>query len=239
MGFPILIRWHIHIESGTWTKWPCVLGICHWFGCERYHQEHDDVIKWKHFPRYWTFVRGIHWSPVKPPPPPPPQHTHTKKRPVTVRFGVLFHLHLNIQLSKQSWGWWFETPSCPLWRHCDESYAINTCSGLVHGTSGSKQINMVNQKDQWRGALMFHIICAWTNNWANNREADDLRCHRAHYDANVVPFRDISLARINHTLSPVLTTKPCRIPQMQLMNINSQQNTCIFYGIFYDAASLH
>ena len=26
---------------------------------------HDDVIKWKHFPRYWPFVRGIHRSPVK------------------------------------------------------------------------------------------------------------------------------------------------------------------------------
>ena len=25
---------------------------------------HDDIIKWKHFPRYWPFVRGIHWSPV-------------------------------------------------------------------------------------------------------------------------------------------------------------------------------
>ena len=22
------------------------------------------IIKWKHFPRYWPFVRGIHWSPV-------------------------------------------------------------------------------------------------------------------------------------------------------------------------------
>ena len=28
------------------------------------HWEHDDVIKWKHFPRYWPFVRGIHRSPV-------------------------------------------------------------------------------------------------------------------------------------------------------------------------------
>ena len=27
-------------------------------------QIHDDVIKWKHFPRYWPFVRGIHRSPV-------------------------------------------------------------------------------------------------------------------------------------------------------------------------------
>ena len=25
---------------------------------------HDDVIEWKHFPRYWPFVRGIHRSPV-------------------------------------------------------------------------------------------------------------------------------------------------------------------------------
>ena len=28
---------------------------------------HDDVIKWKHFPHYWPFVRGIHWSPVNSP----------------------------------------------------------------------------------------------------------------------------------------------------------------------------
>ena len=28
---------------------------------------HDDVIKWKHFPRNWQFVRGIHRSPVNSP----------------------------------------------------------------------------------------------------------------------------------------------------------------------------
>ena len=28
---------------------------------------HDDVTKWKHFPRYWPFVRGIHRSPVNSP----------------------------------------------------------------------------------------------------------------------------------------------------------------------------
>ena len=28
---------------------------------------HDDTIKWKHFPCYWPFVRGIHWSPVNSP----------------------------------------------------------------------------------------------------------------------------------------------------------------------------
>ena len=32
-----------------------------------FDHKHDDVIKWKHFPRYWPFVRGIHRSPVNPP----------------------------------------------------------------------------------------------------------------------------------------------------------------------------
>ena len=70
---------------------------------------HDDVIKWKHFPRHWPFVRGIHRSPVNSP-----------------------------------------------------------------------------HKGQWRGALMFYLICAWTNSWANNREAGDLGRHRAHYDVIVM-----------------------------------------------------
>ena len=42
------------------------------------------------------------------------------ERPVTRSFDVFFDLHLNKRLSKQLWGWWFETPSCPLWRHCNE-----------------------------------------------------------------------------------------------------------------------
>ena len=37
-------------------------------------------------------------------------------------------------------------------------------------------------KGQWRGALMFSLIWAWTNSWANTGDAGDLRCHRAHYD---------------------------------------------------------
>ena len=32
-----------------------------------FYLHHDDVIKWKHFPRYWPFVRGIHRSPVNSP----------------------------------------------------------------------------------------------------------------------------------------------------------------------------
>ena len=43
--------------------------------------------------------------------------------PVTQSFGVFFNLGLNKRLRKQTRGWWFETPSCSLWRHCNVSYA--------------------------------------------------------------------------------------------------------------------
>ena len=71
---------------------------------------HDDVNKWKHFPRYWPFVRGIHRSPVNSP----------HKGQWRGAFDVFFDPRLNKRLSKQSWGWWFETLSCPVWRHCND-----------------------------------------------------------------------------------------------------------------------
>ena len=42
------------------------------------------------------------------------------QRPVTWSFNVFFDLRLNKRLSKQTWGWWLETQSHPLWRHCNE-----------------------------------------------------------------------------------------------------------------------
>ena len=39
---------------------------------------------------------------------------------------------------------------------------------------------------QWRRALMISLICAWTNDVANNRDAGDLRRHRAYYDVTVM-----------------------------------------------------
>ena len=75
---------------------------------------HDDVIKWKHFPRSWPFVQGSHrWIPLQ--------------RPVTQSFDVFFDLRLNKRLSKQSWGWWFETPSRSLWRQCSDFDSV-TCT---------------------------------------------------------------------------------------------------------------
>ena len=42
------------------------------------------------------------------------------QRPVTRSFDVFFNLRQTKPLSKQWWGWWFETPSCPLWRQRNE-----------------------------------------------------------------------------------------------------------------------
>ena len=44
------------------------------------------------------------------------------QRPVTGTFDVFIYLRLNKRLCKQSWGWWFETSSRPLLRHCNDLF---------------------------------------------------------------------------------------------------------------------
>ena len=68
--------------------------------------EHDDVIKWKHFPRYST---GHRWIPLT--------------KPVTRNYDVFSVWYLNKRLSKQP-RWRFETPSRSSWRHCNETTGI-------------------------------------------------------------------------------------------------------------------
>ena len=89
---------------------------------------HDDVIKWKHFPRYWSFVRGIHRSPVYSP--------HKGQWRGALMFSLI--CALKRRLSKQSWGWWFEAPSRSLCRHCNAGQIryfrdnVITCQRLPH-----------------------------------------------------------------------------------------------------------
>ena len=60
---------------------------------------------------------------------------------------------------------------------------------FVRGIYGST-VNSPH-KGQWRGTLMFSLICAWIKLRVNYREAGDLRRHRAHYDV-------IVMIRANH-----------------------------------------
>ena len=81
-------------------------------------QPHDDVNKWKHFPRHCGEFTGLGEFPTQ--------------RPVTRNFHVFFDLRLNKQLSKQSSGWWFETPSRPLWRHGNvQDYMFTSVSSTL------------------------------------------------------------------------------------------------------------
>ena len=60
------------------------------------------------------------------------------------------------------------------------SASLAFCAGIHRSPVNSPY------KDQWRGALMFSLICACTNGWVNNREADDLRRHRTHYNVTLM-----------------------------------------------------
>ena len=73
-----------------------------------------------HFPRYWPFVLGIHRSPVNSP--------HKGQWRGAVMFSLI--CALNKRLSKQSWGWWFETASQSLLRHCNDYRSACLSKGL-------------------------------------------------------------------------------------------------------------
>ena len=77
------------------------------------------------------------------------------------------------------------------WRH-----QMETFSALLALCAGNSPVPVNStHKGQWRGVLMFSLICAWINGWVNNRgaQAVDLRRHRCHYDVNVMKPRDLKL----------------------------------------------
>ena len=68
------------------------------------------------------------------------------------------------------------------WRHQMETFSAL----LAIGAGNSPVTGEFPHKGQWRGALMFSLICAWKNGWVNNREAGALRRQCAHYDVIVM-----------------------------------------------------
>ena len=99
---------------------------------KRGSSRHTCIMKWKHFPRYRPFMRGIHWTPV------------------------------------------------------DSSH-----------------------KGQWREAFfMFPLMCAWTNRWANNRNAGDLIRHRGHYDTTAIIYNEIGHRCFKQWIVPISLPSP-------------------------------
>ena len=103
IGATLLTIWkYKKSQTMTWSHETMLYHRYHWLT-----HYHDDVIKWKHILRYWPFVQGIHGPPVNSP------HKRQWRS-----FDVFFDLRMNKRLSKQWRGWWFDTPSHSLWRHC-------------------------------------------------------------------------------------------------------------------------
>ena len=88
------------------------------------------------------------------------------------------------------------------------------------------------RKGQWRGALMFSLICTRINGLVNNGEAGDLRRHRAHYDVNVmsrshqVPMSPPSISQLfcdihsNNPAGESVIRRPIRVPDSKVHGAN-------------------
>ena len=78
---------------------------------------------------------------------------------------------------------------CPWWRHQMETFSalLALCAGNSLGPVKSPH------KGQWRGALMFSLICVCINGRVNNRDAGDFRRYRAHYDVTVMRIPDFHI----------------------------------------------
>ena len=77
------------------------------------------------------------------------------QRPVTRILDVFFDLRLNKRLYKQSCGWWFETPSGPLWRHC------NVTSPVLMSTCINWDIHSMSRKQAPWILLFIELICTY------------------------------------------------------------------------------
>ena len=113
------------------------------------------------------------------------------QRPVTQSFDF-FDLRLNKRLSKQSWGWWFETSSRPLWRQCNDhgiSYYQKWCFKIFHYCLMSAwavapianwsqlyvdpRFGVHNYRDLW--PVSVYEKTSWSNSLQND---DAIWCHR-------------------------------------------------------------
>ena len=92
------------------------------------------------------------------------------------------------------------------WRHQME--AFSALLALCEGNSPVAPVNSPH-KGQWHGALMFSLICAWTNGQTNHRDAGELRRHRSHNDVTVMLNAD------KKTLTPVyLCIRPQKLTSL-------------------------
>ena len=115
------------------------------------------------------------------------------------------------------------------WRH-----QMETFSALLAICAGNSPVPVNSpHKGQWRGALMFSLICVWINGWVNNREAGDLRRYRTHYDVTVMNILAPVMERVILPVGPYSKCTTSSMVQMQsaLQKINTSIR-CFYIYIF-------
>ena len=101
------------------------------------------------------------------------------QRPVTRSFDVCFDLRLNKRLSKQSWGWWFQTQSRPLWRQSNilaMSFRVTSQAlGQPHGCLWSNpEENMMTSSNGNIFRVTGHLCGEFTGpRWIPRTKASD------------------------------------------------------------------
>ena len=93
--------------------------------------------------------------------------------PVTRSFDVFIDLHPNKLLSKQPWGWWFETPSYPLWRHRNETFLVHDPILVTHLVDSSQK-GLVNR--DW----LFSLLLVWNKLLNKQFSCRELKCRCPH-----------------------------------------------------------
>ena len=135
---------------------------------------------------------------------------------------------------------------------------MDTFSALLAICAGNSPVpSEFPAKGQWRGALVFSLICALINSWQNNGEAGDLRRHPVHYDVNVmwalggIGFRCVRQNKAKHV---ALAWASCQIrkiagahargmpgtfsPSPQVSDFDMHHGTCVTHVPWCMAGSL-
>ena len=130
---------------------------------------------------------------------------------IVLKFCAEYDVYTIVFSTQLQTGWqlaWVSSIVLSWWRHQKEIF-----SALLAICAGNSSVpGEVPHKGQWRGALMFSLIWIWINGWVNNREADDLRHHDAHYNVSVMLFSAIAVSLIipKPTIVSLLTLKPTK-----------------------------
>ena len=132
----------------------------------------------KLFPHHWPLVMRIHRSPVD----------STHKGPLMQTFGDFLGVAWTSCLVNSR----YAGDLCRHDAHATSLYVtryghamMTSSNGNIFSVTGHLPVNS-SHKGQWRGALMFSLICARMNGWVNNGEAGDLRRYCAHYDVTII-----------------------------------------------------